>query len=432
MSPRHLNYIVDSGVLRVGYYKSPDIAYAFSGQYYGYEYQILNQFAKQNKLKIKLIPISPKNVNHALSLGRIDIAMGGFIKQSVDPRFFQASHPFESQTVTVVEKRKNNIAASTKITSPVYFGRRLHNLPTKQFSITSIDVLESELSLFQKLSNGDSDISLVGTTFERLRISRRFYPNIRNVFTLTDLQVETVWLFGKRTSASLIKKIDDFLKQKKTTAIIQKLKKAISQQPNELHYLDTLKLNEHIKNRLPEFQRWFRQASLEHSIDWVTLAAMAYQESKWKTDAVSPTKVRGIMQMTTKTATTLGIKNRLDPYSTIFGAAKYVKNLEKRMPKTVSEENRFLMAIGAYNIGFGNIMKAYRMASEGNDQTITWKDIAKQLPKLKINNLAEPITQDETNPPIYEEQTYTRGVQAVNYVARVEEFSDILRYHAAD
>ena len=127
----------------------------------------------------------------------------------------------------------------------------------------------------------------------------------------------------------------------------------------------------------------------------------------------------------------LGIENRIDPYSTIFGAAKYIKSLEKRVPQRITGNDRMLIAIGAYNIGFGNILKAYRAARKGNIKTITWNDIAKQLPQLRINSLAKPI-KEENGSQSKEKKTYARGKQAVNYVTRVKEFSEILRYYAAD
>jgi len=431
MLPRHFNHIADSGILRIGYFKSPDIAYQVNGDYYGYEYQILKRFADEYNLSVELIPVTSETVNYALNLSKIDIAIGGFIKHNVDERFFQASAPFESQAVIAVEKRQHNIAASTEIKFPINFGKRLNNLPTENLTkLTTIDSAENELTLFKKLSDGQVD--LVGTTLARLRILQRYYPNIRRVSKLKDLRVEVVWLYGKRASPSLVNKINAFLEEKKTITFMQRLKTKSYKRSNVLHYLDILNINKHITTRLPEFERWFKQASTEYDLDWVTLAAMAYQESKWSVDAVSPTKVRGIMQMTTKTATALGIENRLDPYSTIFGAAKYVKSLEKRVPKRVNGENRMLIAIGAYNIGFGNILKAYRKARKGNVRAITWNDIAKQLPRLRINSLAEPIADELGNAPVSESQTYARGIQAVNYVARVKEFSDILRYYAAD
>lgn len=430
MLPRHFNHIADTGTLRIGYFKSPDIAYTVSGEYFGFEYQILKRFADQYNLSIELIPLTGKTVNYALNLGKIDIAIGGFIEGAIDDRFFQTSMPFESQSLIAVERRQKNIAASKKINFPVHFGKRFNTLASiNEQNLTAIQTETDELSLFEKLSEGK--LKLVGTTLGRLRILQRFYPNIRRVGKFNDLRVNIVWLFGKRANKSLVNNINQFLEEKKTIRFMQHLKTNAYKRPDNIHYLDTLELNKHITTRLPKFERWFKQAAKEYDFNWITLAAMAYQESKWSVDAVSPTKVRGIMQMTTSTAKALGIENRLDPYSTIFGAAKYVKSLENRVPKRVVGEDRTLMAIGAYNIGFGNILKAYRLARKGNVRVITWNDIEKQLPRLRINSIAEPVATDP-NATINENQTFARGKQAVNYVARIKEFSDILHYYAAD
>ena len=46
----------------------------------------------------------------------------------------------------------------------------------------------------------------------------------------------------------------------------------------------------------------FEDAGKAYGVDWRLLAAMGYQESHWRSHAVSPTGVRGIMMLTEATA----------------------------------------------------------------------------------------------------------------------------------
>ena len=414
-------------MLRVGYLKSPDVAFEVGHDYAGYEYQLLKKFADAHDLSIQLIAMKPEEIPFALNLSKIDIALGGFTKASLDSRLYRTSQPWESQTFTVVERREANVAADHQVDAPVMLGQRHAGMDTQ--NLPDIEFIQStltELELLEKLSIGQ--VSLVGTTLARLRILQRYFPTIRRVRSFKEQRTDVVWVFAKRASDSFVDKINSFIEQPATIIFQRELSDKLLKTSKYVHYLDTLRLSEHTQDRLPKYQRWFRQAGREYDIDWTLLAAIAYQESKWTVDAVSPTKVRGLMQITTQTAKELGIENRLDPFSSIFAASKYLNDLRARVPKRVSEPDRTWMAIAAYNVGFGNVMKAYRKARKGNYQAITWQDMVRELPRLRINAVAAPLT-DEVD---YDEtQTFARGLQAVKYVARVREFAKILRYYAA-
>ena len=61
----------------------------------------------------------------------------------------------------------------------------------------------------------------------------------------------------------------------------------------------------------------FEQAGADWGVDWRLLAAIGYQESHWRSNAVSPTGVRGLMMLTEATADYLGIDDRVDPVNSI-------------------------------------------------------------------------------------------------------------------
>ena len=68
--------------------------------------------------------------------------------------------------------------------------------------------------------------------------------------------------------------------------------------------------------KLPQYELTFREVSKIHNLDWKLLAAIAYQESKWDNQAVSPTGVKGLMMLTKNTAKMLKV-DRLNPNESI-------------------------------------------------------------------------------------------------------------------
>jgi membrane-bound lytic murein transglycosylase F len=169
---------------------------------------------------------------------------------------------------------------------------------------------------------------------------------------------------------------------------------------------------------LPRYQRWFEEAEAAEGVDWRVLAAIAYQESQWDPAAVSPTGVRGFMQLTEDTATRLGI-DRLDPYASIFGAARYLATLKAKLPARIAEPDRTLLALAAYNIGAGHLEDARIVAQRLKLDPDRWDDVRQALPLLAL-------------PEHYENARngYARGGMPVAFVDRVRAWHDLLVHEA--
>jgi membrane-bound lytic murein transglycosylase F len=170
---------------------------------------------------------------------------------------------------------------------------------------------------------------------------------------------------------------------------------------------------------LPRYQRWFEEAEAVEGVDWRVLAAVAYQESQWDPAAVSPTGVRGFMQLTEDTATHLRI-DRLDPYASILGAARYLASLKAKLPARIAEPDRTLLALAAYNIGAGHLEDARIVAQRMKLDPDRWEDVRQALPLLAL-------------PEHYENARngYARGGMPVAFVDRVRAWHDLLVHEAA-
>jgi cell wall-associated NlpC family hydrolase len=91
----------------------------------------------------------------------------------------------------------------------------------------------------------------------------------------------------------------------------------------------------------------FSRAASRYGVDPSVLAAMASQESRFNSQAVSPAGAQGLMQFMPSTAKGLGV-NPLDPASAIDGAARYLSSLTKQFGSTD-------LALAAYNAGPGTV-----------------------------------------------------------------------------
>jgi soluble lytic murein transglycosylase-like protein len=81
------------------------------------------------------------------------------------------------------------------------------------------------------------------------------------------------------------------------------------------------------------------------------IAALVWQESRWRHDAVSNKGARGLAQLMPATARSLGV-NAADPRANLEGGARYLRQMLDLFDGDVER------ALAAYNAGPGRVMKA--------------------------------------------------------------------------
>ncbi len=162
-------------------------------------------------------------------------------------------------------------------------------------------------------------------------------------------------------------------------------------------------------DKLPKWQGLFKKYANE--FDWRLIAALAYQESHWNPQAVSPTGVRGMMMLTNPTAKSVGVTDRLDSEQSIRGGTEYLRKMIARVPDSIDRYEKVWFALASYNIGFGHMMDARRLTKAQNGNPDTWADVKQRLPLLQQRR--------------YYTQTcygYARGTEAVNYVEGIRRY----------
>lgn len=173
----------------------------------------------------------------------------------------------------------------------------------------------------------------------------------------------------------------------------------------------------HLQSRLPLYKKWFEEAAEQSRQDWRLLAAIGYQESKWNPGASSTAGAKGLMQLTEKTASEAKVTDPADPRQSIFGGARYFRNVYAKIPTHVPEPDRTWFALAAYNIGYGHLEDARVLAQKAGRDPDSWDDVREYLPLLEQEFW---YTQTENG--------YARGWEPVRYVDNVRDYRDMLEW----
>jgi membrane-bound lytic murein transglycosylase F len=200
-----------------------------------------------------------------------------------------------------------------------------------------------------------------------------------------------------------------------TVAFLQRLKQHYYGHLELFDYVDLATYHRRLRDRLPDYRRYFEGAGKRYGLDWRLVAALAYQESQWDPEAESLSGVKGLMMLTQKTADDLGVTSRLDPVEAIFAGARYFAHLHKRVGPEVAEPGRTYMALAAYNLGLGHLEDARRLATRLGKNSDLWQDVRSTLPLLRKERYYQTLPHG-----------YARGAESVRYVDRIRTYYRIL------
>ncbi len=247
-----------------------------------------------------------------------------------------------------------------------------------------------------------------------ISLNQRYFPELRTAFDFNEPE-RLAWAFAKGKDDSLLQASREFFALIEADGRLEQVLERYYGHAREFDYVGVRRLLRHVEQRLPAYLATFQEAADRNGIDWRLLAAVGYQESHWDPRAISPTGVRGIMMLTRTTAADLGIQNRIDPVNSIRGGARYLRQIERRLPDEIRDPDRTWFALAAYNIGPGHLHDAREITRRRGGDPNRWMDVMDSLPLLMQ--------------PEWHAQTrfgYARGREAVTYVQNIRGYYDIL------
>jgi membrane-bound lytic murein transglycosylase F len=422
--PTLLEQIKSNGQLIVVTRNSPTTYYEKSDGPAGIEYEMAKMFA--NELDVELVLVVPETLNDLLEQLRnnsVHIAAAGLSITRDREEMFQFGPPYQEITEQLVynsaNKRPRNLsklAGSTiEVVSNSSHEETLKYLKKDHPRLTwkANSQLETE-ELLEMVSEDVIDYTIADSN--TLALNQRFYINLRSAFDIGKPK-QLAWALPRSEDKSLLLEVQKFFRKIKDNGELARIIERNYGHVEKFDYVGTKIYRRHIETRLPRYRAFFEQAADMYDLDWRLIAAMGYQESHWDPDAISPTGVRGIMMLTLKTAKDLNIKKRTDPEQSIFGGAQYFRQTKDRIDEEIPEPDRTLLAMAAYNVGYGHIQDARVITRKLDKDPNRWADVKEALPLLAKRKWYKQTRYG-----------YARGWEPVDYVENIRSYYDILKW----
>jgi len=408
------------GVLRVATFNSPTTYYVGPTGPVGFEHDLTREFAESLGLKLEiLIAEDESEVLDLVLTGRAHLGAGLSMTPTTEAEA-SFTPPLRSTMLQLVYRSGRprprslyELDALPLIPAESAAAEVLRELKRINPSLSWAETGDfGAEELLYRVANGQAEYTV--TPSDLVAINQRYYPQLRVAFSLSDSQ-DVGWAFAPGDD-SLRDAALGFL-QRLEPAVLAQIRDRYFGHVSQVGQYGALVLATHTQTRLPRYRKAFEESATRYGLDWRLLASVGYQESLWDPAAVSPTGVRGLMQITTDTAAFLKLNDRLDPQQSIRGAARYLQRLHANLPPEIPEPDRTWMTLAAYNIGIGHVQDARDITRAQGGDPNRWLEVRGHLPLL-------------TQAKWYRKTKYgyARGHEAVTYVGNIRTYYDMLSF----
>ncbi|SEA64303.1 membrane-bound lytic murein transglycosylase MltF [Marinobacterium iners] len=425
-TPTQLDAIRNNGVLRVATTNTPMTYFIRRSEPAGFEYELTKAFADHLGVELELVlPSSFSGLFQVLQERNAHLAAASLTVTRERQQRFEFSPPYrQSAPVLIYRVRQGNPAPKTPLD---LYGRSIGVLKSSSYE-ELLDQLRQEFPKLRWLSNPDDTVTdlldrvhegsldytiLDSTVFDA---QKSFYPGLKAAFELQPPQ-PIAWMLNRHHDGTLKAALQQWFALEETAQLIKTLEERYFSRTNPLNFFDTVSFRRDLEERFLPLYPWFREAADASGINWLLLAAIAYQESHWRADAVSPTGVRGIMMLTQAAAAEVGVDDRTDPKQSILGGAQYLVNVKQKIPERIPEPDHTWFALAGYNVGFGHLEDARILTQKAGKDPDKWQHVREYLPLL-------------SNPRYYNQTRYgyARGHEPVQYVSNIRKYMELLRW----
>jgi membrane-bound lytic murein transglycosylase F len=429
---RDLDAIRQRGKLVVLTENSSSSYYLYRGQPMGYDYEMLNDFAKSEGLALEIIVMEDLNdmFDH-LHSGKGDLIACNLTVTSERKDKVEFTKPLLTTRQVLVQRKPNkwyDLKASQLEDSLIRDLKELADLDIYVHEYSSFysrlqsvqDEIGKDINIISASGNIDSEqlIRLVAegqipytVADENVALlNQTYYPQL-DVKMPISFEQDIAWAL-RPNSSELLAALNDWIGsavgQRKLTFAHKKYFESSKDQKDRTQS-EYSSLN---GNGISLFDDAIKKESQRLEWDWRLLASMIYHESRFNPNARSWAGAFGLMQLMPNTAERFGIDSTASSSANIKAGVSYLKYLEKFWEKRVPDRNeRLKFILASYNVGPGHVLDAQKIATYLNKNPQIWENNVADC--LLLKSQSEYFTLDVVK------HGYCRGEEAYKYVKRI-------------
>lgn len=406
--------------------------FIYRGQPMGYEYDLLHRLAEDLNLELKIkLTADLEEAFDMLNSGEADIMAYHLTvtKERAQRVAFTQAHtevrqmliqrkPENWRALKVHELEESLIRNPLELGGKEIYSRKGSSYSERLLNLSEeigedIVVLEQTgqtdtETLIRRVAQGEIDYTVADE--DVALINATYYPSI-DAQTAISFPQKIAWAVRKN-APELLHTVDNWLSEIKSSPDFNviynryfKYKKSQRLRAHSIYSsVDGVSIS--------PYDELIKEGAADLDVDWMLLASLIYQESKFDPDAKSWAGAHGLMQLTDVTIEEYGVEDPFDPEENITAGVAHLKWLDQYWAdKVPDDEERLKFVLASYNVGQGHVMDAVRLAKKYDRDEQLWDDNVAYfiLQKMKSNFYNDPVVQ----------YGYCRGTEPINYVNEI-------------
>ncbi|UCG14394.1 MAG: membrane-bound lytic murein transglycosylase MltF [Deltaproteobacteria bacterium] len=417
---RSLSQIIESGKITVITDNNAHCYYIYKEQAVGFEYDLAKAFAASLGVELEVITPGWDDMFKELDRGKGDFIASSLTVTADREKIVDFSDEYLPVQQHVIIHRGNREISKLEDLD----GQTVHVRKNTSYQERLLELIEEGLEvrlvlhknvpteeLIRQVAEKEIEITVADTNVALL--NRRYYPSVRIAFPIEEKQ-SLGWAVRKG-NGELLREINRFFAAIEEDGKFGRIYERYYVGAEIFDYVDIRKLHRTIETELPKYERIIKREARKYGFNWHLIAATIYQESHFNPRAKSYTGVRGLMQITLPTAKEMGIEDRLDPEQSIRAGVRYLHKLYERFDD-IEGFDRMLFTLAAYNVGYGHMRDAQKIARQNGLKPHKWSSLKKSLPLLRYRKYYSKT-----------KYGYARGTEPVRYVDRILNYYDVVR-----
>lgn len=423
---RDFEEITDSGTLRMITRYNSSTYFLHQGMEVGFEYEFLKDFANRQNLDLEVVIIGPDdNPLEMLNSGIGDVIAANLTVTPELESYVNFTNPYNSVSHLIVYSESafqkpatveglagSDVTITVPKNSPYH--ERLIELREEGHKL-DIDIVDEELdseSLLLQVANGtiqatvadDHIFEAAGLYMDGLLRGPEISRDKKIAWAIRTNSPELEARLNDYLSSHFV--YSDDLEKPKRSEFLNILKRRYfegSTRMAEYFNPDWYYTNSGL---ITPFDEIIKSVADSTDIDWLMLAAIIAQESKFNPQAESWAGAVGLMQILPRFSQVDTLDLYIPEINIREGARIFQENLDHY--SYLDRENQIAFALATYNVGIGHMADARRLVIEMNKDPNQWENVEEGLIRLMQTRYNQDL-----------KYGYARGIETVNYVNQV-------------
>ena len=420
---RDLSTIQSEGVLRMIVCPAPPSYLVLNGEEAGFEYELVSTFAREWNLRLEVIAPRPgEDPFTLLNEGRGDLVSAGLTASNDLKRRGDLTRAYAHTREHVVLNVRDEEIVSIEdldgltIQMPAHdpsfdLLRRIRDDRKLNLRLVAARPKYSQEDLLRKVADGKFRATVANA--RSAHAAQIMMPGLYIGPALTEERSQC-WVI-RRNSPDLKAALDRFLQRNyrpgpdgaRRSRAYGVIDDRYFNDPRQVRYYRQDRLRPDRSGRLSSWDETIQQASEAHGMDWILVASLIFEESRFDPNANSSAGAVGLMQLLPRFA---GVDSTAlyDPETNIRAGVDRLADIY-RSYDYLDEADRWYFTLATYHAGFGHMNDARRLAMDAELNPNKWHNNVEVGLKRKRERVHYPQAR----------HGYYRGDMSVRYAESI-------------